>query len=302
MDTNLGYTKPLYILAFDHRSSLIKKLFGYEPPYTPEQRAQVADYKHLIFEGLIQGVSLGVPKDDAAFLVEEEFGDQVLRDGAAAGYPFILTAEASGKDEFEFQYGDDFPSHIEKYNPLFTKALIRYNPEGDVTLNKRQLAQLKKLSDYSHEHGHKFLVEPLVPATDAQLAAVGGDKKKYDSEVRPKLVVEMVKQFQDAGVEPDIWKIEGMDKPEDYEAVVAQARVGGRDNVSAVVLGRGESTENVNNWLKAGAQVEGVIGFAIGRSIFWDVLMQYHAGTLTREQAAEEIGKNYFGFYKVFTE
>ena len=52
-----------------------------------------------------------------------------------------------------------------------------------------------------------------------------------------------------------------------------QARSGaGREGVKCVLLGRGASTEKVEHWLRAAAPVEGFIGFAIGRSIWWDAL------------------------------
>lgn len=298
--STLGYNKQIFILAFDHRSSFIKKMFGWEGALLPDQQRTVADYKMLIYEGFKKGVELGVPKDNAALLVEEEFGDAVLRDAKEQGFSVILTTEKSGQDEFDFQYGGDFQDHIEKYHPTFTKALVRYNPEGDPALNARQRDRLKSLSDYSHSGGYKFLIEPLIPATPEQLLAVGGDKKRYDEQFRPALAVRMIKELQDAGVEPDIWKIEGMADPKHYQDVVTQAKSGGRDQVGIVVLGRGESVQNVEIWLKAGAKTDGVLGFAIGRTIFWQALEDYRGGKIGRQQALEAIGGNYFHFYQVF--
>jgi myo-inositol catabolism protein IolC len=299
MDNHLGYTKPLFILAFDHRASLIMKLFGTTEP-DQAGRDKYADYKHLIYEGAVKGTELGVPKESAAVLIEEDFGDQALRDAQALGLPIILTTEKSGAGEFEFQYGENFAEHIEKYHPNFTKALVRYNPEGDKELNKRQAEKLKQLSDYSHSHGYKFLIEPIISATPWQLESVGGDKTRYDEELRPKLAVQMIAELQNAGAEPDIWKIEGLTSPARYQEVVAQAKSGGRDNVSAVVLGRGESPEKVEQWLAAGAKTPGVIGFAIGRTIFWDSVTAFHEGKISREEAVKQIGENYLHFYQIY--
>ncbi len=299
---DIGYKKPLYILAFDHRASFIKKMFGWEGKLSEEQKQTISDYKFLIYEGFKKGVEMGVPKDGAGLLVEEEFGDKVLKDAKENGFLTILTSETSGAEEFDFQYGMDFGKHIEKYKPAFTKALVRYNPQGDEQLNKRQAEKLKQLSDYSHKNGHKFLIEPLILPTALQLAGVADDKQRFDLEVRPNLTVEMIRQLQDAGVEPDIWKIEGMEKSDDYQAVVIQAKSDGRENVSVVVLGRGESNEHVERWLNAGKQVVGVVGFAIGRTIFWDVLADFRDKKLDRETAASQIGQNYLHFYQVFTQ
>ena len=301
MNQELGYTNRLYILAFDHRASFAKMIFGKEA-LSDQELEQVRQYKHFIYQGALKAIASGLPKEQAGILVDEYSGDQVLKDATAQGLTTILTTEKSGQPEFMFEYGDNFSIHIEKYKPTFTKALVRYNPEGDMATNERSQAQLKRLSDYSHNKGFKFLIEPLLPATPAQLAEVSGDKHRYDVELRPDLTVRMVEELQQAGVEPDIWKIEGLEGTVSYEEVVAQARSGGRDKVSCVILGRGESKEGVERWINAGRQVPGVVGFAIGRTIFAEPLVSLHEGKISREVAIERIANNYFHFFQVFTQ
>ncbi len=299
MNKETGYTKPLFIMAFDHRASFAKMIMGKEDLSAAEVE-QVRHYKYLIYQGLLKAIEQGVPKEQAAVLVDEYSGDKVLQDARAQGLTTILTTEKSGKPEFMFEY-EDFGAHIEKYKPTFTKALVRYNPEGDMATNGRSREQLKILGDYSHSHGYKFLIEPLIPAIDAQLAQVSGDKHRYDLELRPDLTVRMIKEMQQAGVNPDIWKIEGLDESVSYEQVVAQARSGGRDNVSCVILGRGESNQGVEKWINAGKNVSGMVGFAIGRTIFAESLAALHQQKISEAEAVEQISKNYFHFYQVFT-
>ena len=55
----LGYDGKLYILAFDHRGSFQKKMFGIEGDPTPEETETIADAKHLIFEGMVQAAERG---------------------------------------------------------------------------------------------------------------------------------------------------------------------------------------------------------------------------------------------------
>lgn len=296
----LGYNQPLFVLAFDHRSSFTKNMLGITTEPDLEQTKQVIEFKNIIFEGFKKGVFLGVPKEAGAVLSDEQFGDTVLRLAKEEGYVFAMCTEKSGQKEFDFEYGKDFGAHLEEYGPTFAKALVRYNPEDDKEINKRQLGRLKELSDYCHSQKMKFLIEPLVPATAAQLKQVEGDNKRYDLELRPKLMVKMVKEMQEAGVEPDVWKIEGLEKTEEYEEIIKQARSAGRDNVSAVILGRGANLEQVEKWLQAAGRANGVIGFAIGRSIFHEALMEYKEGKATREEASEKIGQNYYHFYKIF--
>ena len=296
----LGYQKPLFILPFDHRSSFIKNMFGITGQPTSEQSQQVIELKNIIYDGFSQAVKDGVPADYAAILVDEQFGDAVLRQAKQAGFTVCLSVEKSGQDEFDFEYGDQFQDHIKKYQPTFAKALIRYNPESDLAMNRRQQERLKRLTDFCHSEGFKFLIEPLVPATAAQLEKVNGDKERYDNELRPQLMVTMIKELQAGGVEPDIWKIEGLNHEAEYKMIVEQARSGGRKNVGAIILGRGADEKGVETWLRAGANVNGMMGFAIGRTIFWQPLKDYTENKISRADATAEIAKRFYHFYQVF--
>ncbi len=178
---------------------------------------------------------------------------------------------------------------------------MRYNPEGDSAMNRRQAERLKRLSDHLHSgRSSKFMFELLVPATPAQLARSGGDKKQYDRGLRPELMVRAITELQGAGVEPDVWKIEGIDWPEDCARVVAAARRGGRDRVGCIVLGRGEDDVKVRQWLKTAAAVPGFIGFAVGRTSFWEPLTDWKEGRIARDAAVREVARRYREWVDIF--
>ena len=297
---NLGYDHKLYILAFDHRGSFQKKFFGIDGEPDPEQTAIIADAKHLIFEGLLQAVGAGADPAVTGVLVDEQFGSTVPAEAREKGLKLAMPAERSGQKTFDFQYGDDFGEHIERFDPDFTKVLVRYNPDGDAPENREQLTKLKRLSDWLKQHDRKFLFELLVPAEDSQLQAVGGDSDRYDAELRPELMHRTIAEIQDAGIEVDIWKIEGVDERSDCEMLSAQARSGGREGVVCVVLGRGADDAKVDHWLAQAAPVEGFVGFAIGRSIWWDPLKAYVDGKIERAAGARKIAENYLRFVKVY--
>jgi myo-inositol catabolism protein IolC len=297
----LGYDRKLYILAFDHRGSFQKKMFGIEGDPTPEQTETITDAKRLVFEGMEKAVARGLDASTAGVLVDEQFGGDVPKLAREHGLSLSMPVEKSGQDEFDFQYGSQFGEHIEKFDPQFSKVLVRLNPDGDADMNERQLGRLKELADWLHANDRKFLFELLVPAEDAQLESVGGDTERYDTELRPELMRRAIEQIQDFGIEVDIWKIEGVDTQEDAQMLVDQTRKGeGRENVVSVLLGRGASDEKVDHWLRQAAPVEGMVGFAIGRSIWWDALKGFLGGDLEREAAAEQIADNYQRFIKVY--
>ena len=297
----LGYDGKLYILAFDHRGSFQKKMFGIEGDPNEEQTETIADAKKLIFEGMLEAVRRGAQPGATGVLVDEQFGSDIPEQARSNGLKLAMPVEKSGQEEFDFQYGEQFGQHIEKFDPDFSKVLVRLNPDGDSGMNERQLGRLKRLSDWLHENDRKFLFELLVPATEAQLKQVDGDDDRYDSELRPELMRRAIETVQNTGIEVDIWKIEGVDDRDDAAMLSEQARSGsGRENVKCVVLGRGASTEKVDRWLQAAAPVEGFVGFAIGRSIWWDALKGFLEGGLPRERAAGQIADNYLRFTNVY--
>jgi 5-dehydro-2-deoxygluconokinase len=296
----LGYDKKLYILAFDHRGSFQKKFFGIEGDPDSEQTATIADAKHLVFEGLQQAVAMGADPSVTGVLVDEQFGSTVPEEARAQGLRLAMPAERSGQEMFDFQYGERFGEHIERFDPDFTKVLVRYNPDGDTEGNREQRSKLKELSDWLHGHERKFLFELLVPATAAQLEAVGGEGERYDAELRPELMRRVIAEIQDGGIEVDVWKIEGVDERSDCEMLVDQARAGGREGVVCVVLGRGADDAKVDHWLEQAAPVEGFVGFAIGRSIWWEPLKAYVEGKIERRAAAQRIAENYLRFVNVY--
>jgi|694.fasta_scaffold27214_7 myo-inositol catabolism protein IolC len=296
-----GYNKQLLVLPFDHRGSFQEKLFGIKGAPTAEQTKEIASFKTIIYEGFEKAVRSGLPKEIMGILVDEQFGTEVIQRAKAAGFSVSVPAEKSGQDEFDFEY-PNYQAHIEKTNPDLVKVLVRYNPEGNKEMNCRQVGRLAELSKYLEKTNRKFMFELLVPATDDQLAKCKGDKKTYDVEIRPALMVKSIQELQKSGIEADVWKLEGLDRTEDFVKVCNAAREGGRDKVGCIVLGRGESSEKVREWLKAGVNVKGVIGFAVGRTVFWEPLKAFKEGKINREEASDQIAKNYSGFCRMWLE
>jgi myo-inositol catabolism protein IolC len=299
--TPRGYDDALYVLPFDHRGSFETGMFGWHGALTPEQTGQISVAKQVIYDGFKSALAAGVDQQKAAILVDEQFGAAILRDANARGYNTACPAEKSGQEEFDFEYGEDFEAHIEAMRPTFCKVLVRYNPEGDHALNIQQSARLRRLSDFLQSANRsRFMFELLVPPEQAQLDKVKGDKKAYDLEIRPPLMVEAIRELQDAHVEPDIWKIEGLDRREDCETMVATARRDGRDKVGCIILGRGEDDQKVREWLTVAASVPGFIGFAVGRTDFWQPLVDWRDKKASRETAVQEIADHYQEFVSIF--
>lgn len=290
----------LYILPFDHRASFAKLFNLDDRKVTPQETDLLSDYKHIVYEGALLSLKMGVSKDNLAILADEQFGLKVHEDAAKEGIKRILTVEKSGQDEFDFEYGADYKKHIEAVKPDYIKVLVRYNPAGDPLLNERQAQRLKQMSDYCKESGYKFLFELLVPATNEQKEECATNGQDYENTLRYLGMIGAIRELQRAGVEPNIWKIEGLSDSEQMKMVIEATKAGGRDDVGTVVLGRGESDEKVKVWLSVAAKIPGVVGFAVGRTIWKQPLMDHIAKKISREEAAQVIAKNFKGYADLF--
>ena len=264
-------------------------MFNFSSPLSAQQTLEVRDSKELVYKGFKRALRDGVPKKLAGILVDEEFGAAVLSDAKRRGFLTALCVEESGSEEFEFEYGADFAHRIDVVDPTFAKVVVRYNPEGDPALDKRERARLKELSSYCRQSGRRPIVELLVPATEVQMRHANGDAAVYAREMRPGLLQRAIRVPQSAGVEPDVWAIEGLTLRGDCERIVEAARHDGRDSVGCMVLADAASDARMHAWLGTAAGVEGFIGFAVGRTVFWDAVAGHRARTLSRAAAVAQI-------------
>jgi myo-inositol catabolism protein IolC len=296
-------SRPLFILADDHRDSLEKQLYKLTAPPTPPQAARIRADKLLVYEALADATKRLPDAAQAGILVDEEYGADVA-DLASKSDGLInlsMPLEASGKDWFEYAYGDDWKTHAGYFPTDHAKVLIRDNPSLAVPDRLQQAERLKVVSAWAAETRHHLIVELLVPATDGDLKSVGGDKKRYDDELRPKLTLDVVGFLQDHGADPELWKIEGMDTRADAAAVAELAKRGGR-TADCIILGRHASKKDLDRWLDVAAPLPGYVGFAIGRSIWWDPLAGHFAGTISADVAQHQIAQNYLGYAHAYLE
>jgi myo-inositol catabolism protein IolC len=281
---------PLWALAFDHRSSLRRGFFGIDGEPTPTDHARCRAGKAVIFEGMLAAIAEGIPVGRPAVLVDEQYGADLIRRANERGIVTAVPVEVSGRAELAFEHGDDFGPAIERIDPTYAKVLVRYNPDGDGSANDRQRDNLTRLQRWIVEHGRRWMLELLVPPTAGQLAAVG--QARYDVDVRPDVTSRAAAELTEAGLRPDLWKLEGMATSVQYATVAAAcgARTG---DVSCLVLGRGADEAAVDRWVTLAAPVPGFAGFAVGRTLWWEPLRAHVSGAATAVATAAAIAANF---------
>jgi myo-inositol catabolism protein IolC len=273
-------TERLYILAFDHRRSLMTSFFGVrgEPTEADIERARIA--KLAIWEGLLAAIDApGADRDAAAALVDERYGLDVIHEARAHDVRVAVPVEASGRDELGWER-EDWKASLNQVDPTWAKVLVRYQPDGDAEVNQRQRAKLRELAEYCRDTGRACMIELLVPPLASQAGT------SYDDDLRPDLMVRAIDELREEGASADVWKVEGVGDVDQGRSVLWAA------GAPCVVLGRGADRPAIDRWLTVAAAA-GFAGFAIGRSIWWDALKAFFAGDHSRDGAAAQIGAEY---------
>ena len=293
----------LFILAFDHRASFLHSFFGVTSEPSEAERERASRAKDVIWAGVERALVGGdVDHSTVGVLVDATYARRVIDAARARGIRFAVPLEGSGRDELALETSV-WRERLAELDPTWAKILVRYNPDGDEGTNERQRAVLAGVSEHCRTTGRAFMLEVLVPAEPGQLAAVDGDPDRYDREIRPALVTRTIQEMQASGIEPDVWKLEGLDEPAACEAVASAARANGRAHVGCVVLGRGADHRAVDRWVRTAAGVEGWTGFAIGRSIWWEPLRGFFdrgESDAARDSAEAEIAGTFTRYAQAF--
>ena len=204
---------PLFILAMDHRTSFGRVLFGVDGNPTEAQQTEMRNAKMVIYEGACEATADGPPTGRAGVLVDEQLGADVARRAKTDGFVLAMPIEKSGTELFELEYGDQYPEHVEAFDPDFFKVLVRYNPADEPDDRATQIERLAEVSTWAARSRRRWLFELLVPATREQLAQ-SEDQFHFDRDVRSTLTAETIGAFNDGGVHPTIWKLEGYETTE----------------------------------------------------------------------------------------
>lgn len=289
---NPGWTDPLLVFAMDHRDSF-RRLLGLEDSGSGREHGRRV--KSVVLGGFLEALGGLEDRAGAAVLVDDEYAGHLVGRARDAGALVCLPLERSGQAELQWEYGGlpESAAVVDRLRPDLVKVLVRYNPAGDPALNARQAALLAQASSWCGARGLPLMIEVLMPPTAAQRAAVETRPERWDAEVRPTLMVETVYRLRAAGADPAVWKVEGLDAPEQAASVARAAREGGRDDVSCIVLGRGADLDRVETWLTAGAAAPGYVGFAVGRSLWNGPAAAYDRGEVDAAAARTEIAARY---------
>jgi myo-inositol catabolism protein IolC len=285
----------VFALAFDHRNSLRRDFMHLAGDPTPGQHATMVAAKGVVVDALLAAAPQ-VSAGRVVLLIDHEYGGDFVPMAQAGGVRVAMPVEVSGQRELRYVC-DGHPDRIVAvHHPDYVKVLIRYNPRGDTAMNARQRTRLRELAGWLDGRPQQLMLELLVPPEHAQLAAVAGDRGRFDREIRAEVTAAAIREIAGDGVRPRLWKIEGPESRDDA-ARIAEA-VGSADpDAACLVLGRGADDAAVRRWLAIAAATEGFTGFAVGRTLWWDALRSFADGG-NREAAVQAVAERYLGLVR----
>lgn len=298
MSAHQAVRPPIFLLAFDHRVVLTNILSkeGIKPEF-----GVLALAKTVVLEALDAALA-EEPRIGGAsgILIDEQYGSHAALLARARGHQVAMPVEMSETFPMTLQFGDDMATHIEAFDPDYVKTLVRYNVESDAETNEQQARDLRRLTTWCRDAGRRFMVEVLTPPTDGQRDRAAGDLRRFQEQMLPDLISKAVLSLRERGVSPDVWKLEGVNTVE-QAAMVSESCVSGADrDVRCIVLGRGESADQVAVWIDAAARSGGFDGFAIGRTIWSEAVVGLLKGTLSREAAVRMMSARFLSYVLPF--
>lgn len=290
---------PLLIVAMDHRDSLAKQVYGIEASPSSEDVVRISAGKMEVLQSVVTAAKGLPPTGRPGVLVDERYGSDVARAAKDEGFTLLMPIERSGEKLFHLEYGrfgsNEWLDHLISFNPDFAKALVRDSFSFSEEERRSQQDHLAYVTERLQEIGIPLVIELLVPDTgDAPQA-------DFDAAIRPELTVRLIRDFHDHGVEPDVWKLEGYETYADATEVANAAREGDRSSVTCIILGRDAPQARLDRWLQTAAPVDGFTGFAIGRSIWEQPLLDHLNGRTDLTKMSRRIGDAYAHYADVYT-
>ena len=280
------------MLAFDHRTSAAKKLFG-ASALSPGDASSLAEAKTLIAESALSAVPHIGSESEVSILADPEYGLGAVAKAHEAGTPVALALERSGLRELSLLDGELLAAALDGTAPVrWGKVLVRWNPgdsEGRKTANLQALESARTLCQ---SKGMEFLLELIVPATPADMELVGDSEDRFQRELLRFRLPEAIWELTHQLGPPHLWKIQGVESPAVCQAVAEAATQDGA-TPRIVVLGAAADPAQISRWFHSSAAASAYCGFAIGRSIWENPIRNWLLGHAGRKQTKQLIASNF---------
>lgn len=255
--------------AYDHRSQLEDI-----PGATP---AKIGAFKELCLDATL-AVSGGKP--GYGLLCDNRLGRTALQRAAGRGLWIGRPVEWPGSRPLtlEPELGPDFGGLAEWPLEHVVKVLCFCHPDDDVALRDAQEATITRLFHACRRNRLEMLLE-IIPSK------VGP--------VEDATTARLISRFYDIGIYPDWWKLEPMQTTAAWAATCDAITARDRHVQGIVILGLGQTEDELAASFRLAAPFPLVKGFAVGRTIHADVGRDWMAGRISDAEAIAAMAGNF---------
>ncbi len=255
--------------AFDHRSQL-EEMQGYTLQ------------KGSAFKELCLDAALKVQDGKSGFgiLCDNRIGRAALHRASGSGLWIGRPAELPGSRpvDFETDLGEDLGRLKEWARENVVKLLVFCHPDDDTQMRQLQEARVKRMFTAARRNNLEFLLE-VIPSRVAPV----------DDQTTSKLI----RQFYQAGVYPDWWKLEPFRTDAAWQNAVDAIESNDRRTRGIVVLGLDAPEDELSASFALAARQPLVKGFAVGRTIFADAARAWFKGEMNDADAVRQMAERY---------
>jgi 5-dehydro-2-deoxygluconokinase len=266
----------VYMLAADHRWQWEEFCDARSIP-----RTRIAGVKRLALDAfLIARDRVAAVGEFGALLIDEQYASAVIADALRAGVTVGTPAEKAGAFPLAWS-SDPFSAAL---TGAFVKVLVRYRPDDEEAIRAGQWEKLDALQTWCRDAGKPLVIEVLVPRRQEA-------EDEFEASGRPAMLAGFIGDAYRRGLTPAFWKIEGTLAPEGARTI--DTAIAAHPACRQIILGKAADLGTIDRWFAAAAASTTAVGFAIGRSVFWEPSAAFLSGATTAEQASADICKNY---------
>ncbi len=296
---------PLTFMAgIDHRINFCRELVGANGEPTAAERSEAAKLKSVVFSGLKRAIETGLAKSQAAVWSDSDLGEAVLLRARAMSLLAAVSADQrteGGSSELSPTRGWDVATRLDSD---FACLRVNYNPDSPRHIREQSQDNLFRLSRKCRGGNRGLLIELLASPTRRQIERTGG----YE-EARTMVLLESMRQLQDAGIEPSAWVFEPPADRRAASALAAQAHLDERYGIQVLFVVGSEPdpsdegdypTRAEEDMTVLAARTLGATGILIGPAAYFAQLARLRQGLLTEEEATERIARRIHSLQRIF--
>jgi 5-dehydro-2-deoxygluconokinase len=266
----------VYMLAADHRWQWEEWCDAHAV-----SRTRIPEVKRLAYDGFLHARERSADvRQFGALLIDQQYAGAVLADADAGRVTVGTPAEKAGAFPLEWST-DPFSAAL---TGAFVKVLVRYRADDDAAIVQAQRQKLDALQAWCRGAGKPLVVEILVARRDEP-------EEEFESTGRPTMLAAFIADAYGRGLTPQFWKIEGTLSPAGARTI--DEAIAAVPACRQIILGKAADLATIDRWFAAAAGSRTAVGFAIGRSVFWEPSVAFLTGAKRAEEAAAAIASNY---------